>query len=506
MLVEHDTGDNDVLRDLASRHDLQLLDAELNDLPDQYRIPLVLRYLAGRPPREIAQELAITPGALDGLLKRGKDELRVRLMRRGVTLGATLLAIQVSQHVASAADTLPLVDSTIKAGLAWQNGLNTSPDLMPHRALELSGKELATMTTLTKASLSIVATLGVAAACFGTAYAVGQDESANVGRASDTGVISTVIAGEAEHRPAVMIAQGPKPPQSSKPGAGANVVSDTQPDATKPTGPEDSSALAKLPASPTADKPVAAAKTPRAAGKRWDSKSRSPLVTKIESALEQPTEVSFTDNPLEEALNYLEDLHHLEILIDKQALQDEGVAIDQQITLVMTGISLKSVLSMILEQHALDYMIKNEVLVITTAAKVREHFETRVYDISRLKGVTPSELDQIIRSTIAPDTWTPVERIEQPHVTAPAIKAPVATSTESTAAAAAPTAGMGGGGSRDLAVEGNIRSTKTSLVIRQTQHIHEEIVDLLNQLDAVTPSESAAQPTLAPTTSALIKN
>lgn len=506
MLVEHDTGDSDVLQDLASRHDLQLLDAELNGLPDQYRIPLVLRYLAGRPPREIAQELAITPGALDGLLKRGKDELRVRLMRRGVTLGATLLAIQVSQHAASAADTLPLIDSTIRAGLSWQNGLNTSPDLMPPRALELSGKELATMTTLTKASLAIVATLGVAAACVGTAYAVGQGESHNGGRATDAGAISTVIAGEAEPTPAIVVAQGPKPPQLPKPGAGATGVSDTQPAATKPAGSENSPSLAKAPASPAADTPVAAAKNPGAAGKRWDSKVRTPLVTKIESTLDQETELSFTDNTLEDAFRYLKELHDLEILFDKTALQENGVSTDLPISLKIAGISLKSALPLILEPLGLDYIIKNEVLVITTVAKAREHFETRVYDISRLKGVTPSELDQIIRSTIAPDTWTPVATPEQPQVPAPAIKAPVATSTESAAAATAPTAGVGGGSSRDLAAEGNIRSTKTSLVIRQTQHIHDEIVDLLNQLDAVTQTESAVTPTLAPTTSALIKN
>jgi len=44
---------------------------------------------------------------------------------------------------------------------------------------------------------------------------------------------------------------------------------------------------------------------------------------------------------------------------------------------------------MILEPLNLDYIIKNEVLVITTAAKANEHFEIRVYDVSRLKGVTP---------------------------------------------------------------------------------------------------------------------
>jgi hypothetical protein len=233
---------------------------------------------------------------------------------------------------------------------------------------------------------------------------------------------------------------------------------------------------------------------------------RNQRVAKIESALEQETELSFTENTLEDAFRYLGELHQLEIVLDKDALQAEGVSIDLPISLKVAGISLKSALPLILEPNGLDYLIKNEVLTITTAAKAREHFETRVYDISRLKGVTPSELDQIIRSTIAPHTWAPISPPEQPQVTPPATKPSSPGAAEGAAAATATTTPINGGSSRDLSMEGNIRSTKTSLVIRQTQHIHDEIVDLLNQLDAVTPSESAATPTRPPTASALIKN
>jgi hypothetical protein len=62
-----------------------------------------------------------------------------------------------------------------------------------------------------------------------------------------------------------------------------------------------------------------------------DLKKSTPNEKRIQRSLAETTEVSFTDNPLEEALNYLEDLHHIEIWLDKQALQDEGVATDQQI-------------------------------------------------------------------------------------------------------------------------------------------------------------------------------
>lgn len=213
----------------------------------------------------------------------------------------------------------------------------------------------------------------------------------------------------------------------------------------------------------------------------WDLKQRSPLVKKIEAALEHPTEVSFTDNPLEEALNYLEDLHHIEIWLDKQALQNEGVATDQPVTLMMTGITLRSALGMILEPLNLDYVIKNDVLVITLAAKANGHFETRVYDVSGLKGVSPSELDQIIRSTIAPDTWTPLAPPEQPRGGFGSRGPGVAPGS-----VGAPGSGMAGGsGGRSLAREGSLRATHTSLVIRQTQHVHAEIVDLLDQLNDV---------------------
>ena len=65
--------------------------------------------------------------------------------------------------------------------------------------------------------------------------------------------------------------------------------------------------------------------------KQWaqvDLKRTSPNERRSQKALMETTEVTFSDNPLEEAVNYLEDLHHIEIWIDKDALQDEGINSD----------------------------------------------------------------------------------------------------------------------------------------------------------------------------------
>ena len=115
-----------------------------------------------------------------------------------------------------------------------------------------------------------------------------------------------------------------------------------------------------------------------------DLKKTSPNERRIQKALLETTEVSFTDNPLEEALNYLEDLHHIEIWLDKAALSDEGINSDQQITLVMSGISLRSALRLMLEPLGLTYLIEDEVMKITTQAKADEKMSTRVYPVADL--------------------------------------------------------------------------------------------------------------------------
>jgi tetratricopeptide (TPR) repeat protein len=121
--------------------------------------------------------------------------------------------------------------------------------------------------------------------------------------------------------------------------------------------------------------------------KQWkmvDLKSNSPNEKKIQQALTQSTEVAFTDTPLEEALDYLEDLHHIEIWVDKTALSDDGVNTDQPVTLVMKGITLRSALRLLLQPLGLTYIIEDEVMKITTQAKADEKTSTRVYPVGDL--------------------------------------------------------------------------------------------------------------------------
>jgi RNA polymerase sigma factor (sigma-70 family) len=67
------------------------LDEELTSLPEKFQAPLVLCYLEGRTRDEAAEQLGVKLSTLRGRLEQGRDRLRTRLARRGVTLSAALL-------------------------------------------------------------------------------------------------------------------------------------------------------------------------------------------------------------------------------------------------------------------------------------------------------------------------------------------------------------------------------------------------------------------------------
>src|SRR6201987_4262709 len=96
--------------------DLQpLLDQELNGLPENYRLPILLCDLEGKTIKEAAQQFGWPQGTLAGRLARGRKLLAKRLMSRGVVLSVGSLAAVAAQNVAAAGVPTSLMSSTVKA-------------------------------------------------------------------------------------------------------------------------------------------------------------------------------------------------------------------------------------------------------------------------------------------------------------------------------------------------------------------------------------------------------
>ncbi len=103
--------------DLSLREACAILHEELDRLPDQYRLPLLLCHLEGLSRDEAAQRLGWSFDVLRGRLERGRDRLRRRLTRRGVTLSAGLLAAVAGSGTAGV-----LPDRLLQATLAALQG------------------------------------------------------------------------------------------------------------------------------------------------------------------------------------------------------------------------------------------------------------------------------------------------------------------------------------------------------------------------------------------------
>jgi RNA polymerase sigma factor (sigma-70 family) len=129
------------------------LDEELGRLPECLRAPLVLCYLDGRTRDEAARQLGLTVGSLRGRLERGRKALCERLTRRGITLGATLLAAAVGEGVSRAGLSPTATLSTTKAAVVIASGRAPDGGLVAGGVLSLAKEVLRTM-TLTKAKVA----------------------------------------------------------------------------------------------------------------------------------------------------------------------------------------------------------------------------------------------------------------------------------------------------------------------------------------------------------------
>ncbi|HUG92945.1 MAG TPA: hypothetical protein VML55_19035, partial [Planctomycetaceae bacterium] len=123
--------------------------------------------------------------------------------------------------------------------------------------------------------------------------------------------------------------------------------------------------------------------------KKWASvslESTSPAEERIRRALVDPqgVDIEFIDQPLKEAMEYLADAHGITIILDEKALQDDGIQTDEPLNHVLSGITLRSAMRIMLEPLGLTYIIEDEVMKITTKVVADEALSTRVYPVGDL--------------------------------------------------------------------------------------------------------------------------
>jgi RNA polymerase sigma factor (sigma-70 family) len=201
--------ERDPLAELSWREVSVVLDAELQALPDRFRAPLVLCYLEGMTRDEAARHLGWSAGAVKGRLERGRELLRRRLVRRGVTLSAALLGSQLAQAPAAA---LPALFAARVARLALPFSLGQAAGLPGPAAALAEG----VLRALALARFKAAALALLLASLTSLAFAWWCGRGAPAGGAGQTDEPTARVAAPAQaqgpERPAVDLHGDPLPP------------------------------------------------------------------------------------------------------------------------------------------------------------------------------------------------------------------------------------------------------------------------------------------------------
>jgi len=251
----------------------------------------------------------------------------------------------------------------------------------------------------------------------------------------------------------------------------------------------------------------------------------------IEQKLRTPVSLDFQDEPLSSVLGYLAQLADVNLYLDPHGLAQEAITSDTPVTIhLRQEIMLKSALNLILEPLRLSYVIKDEVLQITSEQRREGEVITVTYPVADLVIPIPnfvpgrmgldsqyhramSDVGFGVGGPYGTSAAAPMAVLannsdqQSGGMINPAVLAQLSGSAPRSGVGA-PVAGFGpgglGGGANadfDSLIElitstiqpttwdavggsGSIApfETNLSIVVSNTQDVHEEIVDLLEQL------------------------
>ncbi len=111
----------------------------------------------------------------------------------------------------------------------------------------------------------------------------------------------------------------------------------------------------------------------------------SPEDRVIYGALQQRVEVNFTDKPLADVLKMLGETTNINIVPDMAGFVEEGIQTSEPVSLnLRQPVQMRSALRLILDPLGLDFTVKNESLIITSKRLTQSSLTVVAYDVADL--------------------------------------------------------------------------------------------------------------------------
>lgn len=174
-------------------------------------------------------------------------------------------------------------------------------------------------------------------------------------------------------------------------------------------------------ATPTDEQLPAEAAPAKSAARQPRPTPQTTAAAKIHYALQDPTAMDFTETPLQDAIDYLKDLHNIPIQLDTRALEDAGVGSDTPVTFHSANVGLAPAMRLLLAPLQLAAVVKDDVLLITTVDVIQNEYALRVYDVRDLVEQGDKSLPETLRKLIDPPSVT----VPKPDSPGAAQQAPV---------------------------------------------------------------------------------
>lgn len=147
-------------------------------------------------------------------------------------------------------------------------------------------------------------------------------------------------------------------------------------------------------------------------------KPRTAVEREIEMKLDRPMKVNFKQASLREVIDKFAETAQMNLSVDEPAIAAAGLELEKVLVSenIVQPISMRSIMQVILEKHQLQYLVENDMVVVTTLKKAKGRMYTKVFSVTEL--VTPIPDFAIPESQSLEKTLARVATPTQPWVDA----------------------------------------------------------------------------------------